>query len=106
MPELASPMQAEAAEAVIRPFNIVRSELALECQKQKRTGRPDPAKIEEKQQELKASKMAEWIEHRLAEAPPLSPDQVAELMTILSSAPTTWLDATGLLDAGSDGVDL
>ncbi len=46
----------------------------------------DPERIKQARRDLKAATMADWIERKLAEAPPLSEAQLADLRAKLAPA--------------------
>lgn len=77
-----------------RPWTLVRSDIAVEHRKES----PDPDLIADLRLELRHSRAADYLTRLVDEAPPLTPEQLAELAAILNSAAD--LDATGLENCG------
>ena len=61
---------------------------------------PDHPITQYARRDLVAVKACDYLQEVVDSAPPLTPEQIAELQAILNSAHTEVLDATGLCAAG------
>lgn len=71
----------------LRSSTLVKSNLANAVKRQ-----ADPATVDALRVEHRASRAAEYLRRLVAEAPPLTADQISELQGILSSAASYPVD--------------